>query len=335
MAAKPQEDFFKSRSLTFGTFIDRDEFLHPEQDHPGDSCTETQYFGFYVPEANIYGFCYFWLHPNLDTVMSGLFACQGFKRQHLQAELFDFYQNMSRKTVITNDLRSFKLPNSYQVDVITPGKQMRMRYDDPVRQNRLDLRISAAGPVAMRANNKHFEQTMRYQGELLLRGESFKVDCCNVRDRSWGELRPEQTLSFPPLTWTTGYFGEELSFNCSAFDHPDFNPPSLGEFPIAAEQAFNDGWVVRDGRLIKLRSIRKLTQRDPQIGRPVSHIIHAVDVEERAYEIKGTVTAGLPFAFWPNVYTHLGMTRWEWDGKVGWGDTQECHWTDYIQKFVK
>jgi hypothetical protein len=335
MSAKPQEDFFKSRSFGFGSFTEKDDFLHPNQICSGDSCTETQYFGFYVPKANIYAFCYFWLHPNINCVMGGLAVCQGLKRSHLQAELFDFNTYLSKDTVIKNDLHSYRLPNSYQVDVLEPGKKMRLRYDDPVRQNRLDLSIAAMMPPAMRANNRHFEQAMKYEGELTLRGQKHQVDCYNVRDRSWGELRPEEALPFPPMTWTTGIFGDNFAFNCSAFDHPDYNPITLKEFPISAEQAFNDGWVFRDGQLAKIKSVKKLTMRDPETGRPLSHVMDMVDVDNREYHITGTITAGLPFGGWLNLYTHLCLTKWECEGMTGWGDTQDLHWTDFERQFTK
>lgn len=334
MAEKVEEDFFKSRSLEFGSFAPADEFLHPHIACHGDTCTETQYFGFYVPEARVYAFAYLWVHPNLQTVFGGLVVCEGFKRHHLQAELFDFRANLSRSSALPEDLRSFRLPNSYQVDVLEPGKRMRLRYSDPRRENELDIEATAAGPVAMRANQKHFEQAMHYRGSLTLRGKSYAVDCHNVRDRSWGEPRPEDPLPFPPLTWTTGCFGESFAFNCSAFDHPDYNPETKADFPISASQAFNDGWVFCDGELVKIKAIKKLTTRDSRTGRPVSHVIEALDVMNRSFHITGTVVAGLPLSCWPNCVTHLGLTRWEYDGRVGWGDTQEVQWTDYMRSFT-
>ncbi len=335
MSDNSQEGFFKSASPTFGTFTDRDDYLHPDLVHPDDTSTETQYFGFYVPEANIYGFSYFWMHPNMDSIMGGVLAAQGFKKHHLQSEMFDFLLNIRGSTVIKDDLRSYTLPNSYQVDVLEPGKKMRMRYEDAARGNRLDLMVTATMPVAMRSNNKHFEQAMKYEGELLLRGKPYKVNCHNVRDRSWGEPRAEVTMSLPPLTWTTGAFGDDFAFNCSAFDHPDLNPLSQKEFPMTPERAFNDGWVWRDGKMSKIKSVKKLTTRDPETGRPMTHMMEMVDIHGREYLIKGTITAGLPFSFWPNCMTHLGLTKWECEGLTGWGDTQEVHWTDYMRKFTK
>ena len=335
MSNNAKEDFFKSHSKAFGTFTDNDDYLHPELVVRGGTCTETQYFGFYVPEANIYGFTYFWLRPNLNAIMGGIFICEGIKRNHIQAELFDFHQNILHTEVITDDLRHYKLPNSYEVEVLEPGKRMRLRYDDPVLQNKVDLAITAASPVAMRANNKHFEQAMHYKGSLTLRGKTHQVDCYNVRDRSWGELRPEVGMELPPLTWTTGCFGPDFAFNCSAFDHPDRNPVTMKALPITEEMAFNDGWIWRNGELVKITSINKLTQRDPVNGRPLSHDMLAVDVNGREYHIKGTVTAGLPQSFWPNCLSHMGMTRWDCDGNTGWGDTQEIQWAEFTRKFTQ
>ena len=142
-------------------------------------------------------------------------------------------------------------------------------------------------------------------------------------------------MSFPPLTWTTGTFGDNFAFNCSAFDHPDLDPASLKDFPITAAQSFNDGWVFRDGQMAKLKSVRKLTLRDPITGCPQSHMMEMVDANNREYLIRGTTVAGLPFSFWPNCMTHLCMTRWECEGLTGWGEAQEVQWSDYMRKFTK
>ena len=336
MSDNANEGFFKSASPTFGAFDPaKDDYLHPQLNHPHYTATETQYFGFYVPEGNLYGFTYLWLHPNMKSVMGGIFVCQGIKQHHLQAEMYDFLLNMHQDEVLKNDLRSFTLPNSYGVDVLEPGKKMRLRYEEAARGNKVDLMITDVMPVAMRANNKHFEQAMRYEGDITLRGKKYKVDCRNVRDRSWGEPRPEITMSLPPLTWTTGTFNDGFAFNCSAFDHPDLNPLSQKEFPMTAERAFNDGWVWRDGKMAKLKSAKKITTRDPVTGMPMSHRMEMTDTLGREFLITGVTKAGLPMSFWPNCVSFMCMTEWKCEGMTGWGDTQEIQWTDYIRKFRK
>lgn len=330
-----ESGWFSTGNPGFGQFSDADDMLHPLQTQPGDTLTETQYFGFNIPEENIYGFGYLWLHPNLNVVSGGLFACEGIKRTHMQAELFDMHAYVDRKAVLKNDLHAYRMPNSYGVDVIKPGQHMRIQYEDSQRKNRLNVEARAIMPVAMRANNKHFEQAMKMDGELVLRGKTYRIDGYNVRDRSWGELRPEDSQGLPPMTWTTGVFGDDFAFNCSAFDNATLNPDWRDKLVFPAERAFNDGWIFRDGELLRIISAEKLTRRDPISGRPVSHQIKMTDALGRVYQISGTVTASLPWAGWPNMITHLGLTRWECNGRIGWGDTQEVQWNDYVHRCTR
>ena len=329
------EDWLKTPSNQFGTFTDADDFLHPDIRQSGASLTETQYFGFNIPEENIYGFTYLWLHPNLDVVTGGVFACQGMKRNHMQAELFDVHAYLPKDEILSNDLHFYQLPNSYAAEVIEPGNSMRIRYDDPTRQNSFDFTTTAIMPVAMRGNNLHFEQAMKNNGELMLRGKRYIIgDTYNVRDRSWGQLRPEEINPIPPNTWMTGTFNDDCAFNCNAFDHPDLDPEWKGTYEWPADKSLSDGWIYRDGELIKIVAAKKLTRRDRASGRPIDHEILMTDINGDEHRITGTTTAGLPWAGWPNMICHLYLTRWEYDDMVGWGDTQECQWNDYVQRFV-
>ncbi len=331
MSAKENEDWFKTPSAGFGDFTDADDFLHPQEVVEGDTLTETQYFGFNIPEENIYGFSYFWLHPNLDVVTGGLFACQGLKNSSMQAELFDMHAYVSKDRVITNDLQAYEFPNSYAVKVLEPGKRMRIAYNDEARGNRLDMEATAIMPVAMRGNNKHFEQGMKNSGELVLRGKRYSLDnTYAVRDRSWGQLRPEDNTAMPPMTWLTGTFGDDFAFNCNCADHPDLSPDWSGVLEMPAENTFHDGWIFENGELVRLKSARKSTRRDPQTGRPLRHDIQAQAADGSTYHITGEITAGLPWSGWPNMVCQLYLTRWECKGRTGWGDTQEVQWNDYV-----
>lgn len=40
----------------------------------------------------------------------------------------------------------------------------------------------------MFSSNKHFEQTMKSKGEVMLCGRKFKVDSHTILGRSWGRL---------------------------------------------------------------------------------------------------------------------------------------------------
>jgi hypothetical protein len=68
--------------------------------------------------------------------------------------------------------------------------------------------LTAVDDPIVWANGKHFEQVMRTQGQLVLRGQRHDVDSFNIRDRSWGELRPEGHNPAPPYNWVHGVFDE-------------------------------------------------------------------------------------------------------------------------------
>jgi hypothetical protein len=315
----------------FGPYGPEDELLHPaaRKDISHDALTETQYFGFNVPAASIHGFSYFWHHPNLGIISGGVAAWQGIKPHHLAAELYDHRMFMSDK-VITSDIDHYKTDVGYQVDVIEPFQKLRIRYDDPSRGNALDITYSAVTPPAMLPTRKHFEQTMKTRGFLTLRGKRYEVDGYNVRDRSWGEARREEPVAFPPVVWLTGAFGDDFSFNCTLTDHPSRDPEWKGLFDIADDMVLKGGWIWRNGQHKRVVRAIQRTERDRHSLRPLSHDLELVDSDGERIHLKGTIGTSSPSGFWPNVSIHVGLVRWECAGRTGWGDSQECQWTDFV-----
>jgi len=326
------QSFLHSQTAVgFGEYGPEDELLHPSFRNgiAHAALTETQYFGFSVPEERIHGLAYFWHHPNLGTISGGVSAWQGIKRHHLESELYDHRMFMSDK-LITSNIDHYKNDTGYQVDVIEPFKTMRIRYDDPSRKNALDITYTALGPPAMLANRKHFEQPMKTKGFLMLRGRRYEVDGYNVRDRSWGESRLEDPIGFPPLAWLTGVFGEDFSFNCTLTDHPKRSPEWLGIYQVPDEQVLKGGWIYRKGGRTRVVEGIKLTKRDPVTLCPLSHDVELIDQAGQRLHLTGTIVASSPSGYWPNAYIHIALTRWECEGRIGWGDSQECQWTDYV-----
>jgi hypothetical protein len=315
----------------FGAVTDTDEYLHG--DGPaGDSLTETWYWGFSVPEARINCYAYCWVHPNLGVVTAGLFIYQGIKRQHLAAELFDMPTFLSADVV--GDGREIAVPNGLRVTVIEPLEHIRMQFADASRQTELDVELRAVAAPIVRANGKHFEQVMRTRGELVLRGERYDVDGFHVRDRSWGELRPESPAPSPPYTWVTGVFDDgALAFNVGSLDDPRRGPHWLDDYEIPASAAFKDGWITVEGRARRIVEASTLVQRLRGSLRPARIELELRDAEDQRYEITGEVMAGLPWGGWHNITCHLGLVRWGLDGRVGWGDSMDVQWNDYVWRY--
>ena len=315
----------------FGKAVPEDEYYHG-WGPPGDALTETWYWGFNIPDAAINCFIYCWVHPNLDVVSTGLIIYQGIKRHHLAAELFDMPAYLKAGPVVGNGSR-IVVPNGLTVEVAEPLREMRLSYADAGRDTNCDIRLVAVDAPIMRANNLHFEQVMRATGTLRLRGIDYAVDCFTVRDRSWGELRPESHNPVPPYNWVTGVFDEgKLAFNIGSHDDPAGDPEWTGKMIVDPAKIFKDGWVVRDGNQIRVVDAAKRVWRDSQALRPERFEIDLHEEGGRWSRIDGTVIASVPGFHWPNIATHLALVQWEMDGMIGYGESQDVQWNDYVYK---
>lgn len=326
--------FWETKNTAFLQATPDCDMLHPQSriEEPGSSLTETQYFGFNIPEENIHALCYMWHHPNLGVVTGGAWVWQGIKRHNLQSEIFDFLTYTSDEC-LRDDLHDYKLDNGYHVTTVEPLKRHRIRYSDPERKNSFDIEFTATMPAMLLSSGKHFEQGMRAKGELTLRGRHYAVDCFTVRDRSWGQLRSERHSSAPPMAWMACAFDDDLAFGCTAFDDPAGEPEWLGQLEIPGGDNVKGGWIYREGQLIPIVSATKRTHRDPDSLFPTSIEMTMGDPTGRTYEVHGEVIAAANWRTWHNFESIVCLTRWTLDGSVGYGDTQECQWSDYIRLF--
>ncbi len=316
----------------FGLAEPRHEYFQTGGTHTEDSVSQTWYWGFNIPEAKINAFAYCWTHPNLDVVTGGLMIYQGHKAQTQACELFDIF-SFNKMTPIVGDGSLICFPNGMRVEVVDPLQHIRLTYEDATRQTKVDVDIRGTAAPLMRANNQHFEQVMKVTGDLLLRGAAYEVDCYNVRDRSWGEPRPENSAPLPPYTWVTGAFGEAMAFNLGAHDDPGSNPEWLGVYDLDPASVFKDGWVQIDGEQRRLKWARKATKREFTLCRPLRHEIEMEDTTGRLYRLSGEIIAQSCWAGWANANVWLGLVEWNWEGKTGHGETQEVQWNDYVWRF--
>jgi hypothetical protein len=322
--------FFLKQNQGFRAISASDELLHPERNKlvTADSLTETQYFGFSVPEARIHSYTYLWHHPNLHVVTGGLWAWRGVKRYMVQSELCDFGTYMN-DSVLANDLHAYRLANGFGVKILEPLKRFHLTYADPVRDNSVNLIYEAVAPAVMFGDGNHFEQSMRVTGELTLRGTRYAVDCFNVRDRSWGKARPENNIPMPPASWMTGVFNRDFSFNCNVFDQASGNPELTGSFALPEAQTLAGGWLFRSGKLGRIVRVRKRVARAPESLISNEIEFDAVDEFDRRLQVRGTLVASCPWQAWGNFNASINLMRWESEGQVAYGDCQEPLWNDY------
>lgn len=326
--------FIQNFDARFGTYETGHEQMQPRYraTQPHHGLTETQYFGFSIPDKNIHAFLYLWLHPNLEVVSGGPIVWQGSKSIQHAAELFD-YRSYLPAAQLGGNLAGYRLENSYAVEMTQPGRAFRLRYEDEARGNGYDLTYTAVSDVMMWPSSRHYEQVMKVEGELLLRGERHVVDGYNVRDRSWGEARLEDPNPAPPACWMTATFGPDFAFNITATDHPDLNPLWKNVFSVDPDKVSKFGWMIVDGEPVVVERTVKHTTYDMRTLMPERIDMEVFDTRGRQFVITGTVQASLPFNTWPNLRVPICLTRWECNGRTGYGDTQEAQWTDFIAAF--
>lgn len=332
----PNTFFLSSYDQRIGATDDSADALHPEANALVNSyaCTETQYLGFSIPEANIHALNYIWHHPKMNTLLGGNIVFQGDKLMTVAAELCDMRCYMS-DSVLANGLSDFTLDNSYRVQVLEPRKKFHISYHDPQRGNAFDVTLTAIMPIAMWPSGRHFEQAMKTEGELLLRGQRHKVNGYTVRDRSWGEARSEAAAPIPVTGWMTGTFGDDFAFNCNALDHPELNPLWQDGFSISPEQTLMGGWVWIDGEIVPIASVRKHTDYERTTLFPKVFELSLTLANGRTLELRGRVQCACPFNPWINVYAPICLTEWICNGRTGHGEVQDVQWTDFVHRYAQ
>jgi hypothetical protein len=325
-----EKPFFLKLNEGFAQIDAKDDLLHPEKNKLvlADSLTETQYFGFSVPEAGIHSFAYMWHHPNLHVLTGGLWAWSGIKQAMVQSELCDLRTYMN-DSALKDDLHDYRLENGYGVKILEPLKRFHMTYSDPVRNSSVDLIYEAVAPAVMYGDGNHFEQPMQVTGELVLRGKRYDVDCFNVRDRSWGKARPEEIIPVPASSWMTGVFSPDFSFNCTIFDHVSGNPELTGQFALPEEKALTSGWIYRNEKVGRIVKAKKRVAREPVSLLPSTIEFEAMDEFDRSIHVRGTLIASCPWQAWGNLHVNISLMRWECEGLIAHGDCQGAMWNDY------
>lgn len=324
--------FFISQNSGFAPITAQDELLHPERNAlvKADSLTETQYFGFCIPQEQIHAYGYLWHHPNLRIVGGGLFVWQGHKRSVTHGELCD-YRNYMSDAVLQGDLHRYRLENSYGVTVVEPLRRHHMSYQDRARGNAVELDYEAVSPPVMFADGNHFEQAMKVTGTLQLRGRSYTVDCYTLRDRSWGKPRPEDNLPLPGASWMQGVFGDDLAFSCNLFDQAESSAELRGTaLALPIDRTLNGGWIYRDGVVSRLVRGLKRIEREPDSRMPRRVELEIVDERGRELRISGRCIASTTWMPWSNIFMPITLMRWECEGRMAYGDCQEGVWNDYL-----
>ena len=302
------------------------ERFQPWPKEAGIELVETSYFGFNIPEANLDCRIHHWIHPHLGGSSGGVSIFSGKKPYLITADYVDHRDFMPLPPSIVN----CTWPSGVRIDMIEPMRRFRIEYTDKARDTWFEVEYVAVMPMAVRPDGRRFTQALRTTGKLVLRGVEHKIDGWFTRDRSWGGKRSEKPVAVPPLCWTAGVFDDSFAFHVAAFESPQRHPDYATRYPfIKAGENHFWGYVWNEGKL------RGITRVDIYVGRaadgisPESVEMQITDSEGRCYDIRGTVQARTTFQIWANMMGFMSLTRWECDGKVGYGDHQDFNGNDH------
>jgi hypothetical protein len=201
-------------------------------------------------------------------------------------------------------------------------------------------------------HNPHLDQLGHITGELVLRGERIPIDCHSIRDRTWGPrggrhsasqkaeyVRGEYRVLEPSgPTWRQIERQRGRGRLQYIFGHTDdqtgflsFVRPQDGN--AEGWSPMNMGWLLKDGvfgRLDKSKS-RMRVFRDVVTGWSSHMQVELVDLDGRSMEAEGfTVSHMCEGGGGSNA-----LMRWEYDGKIGWGEDQDGWRPDHFTEMLR
>ena len=217
---------------------------------------ETYWLGFYVPEANLYGWIYM-----VFRAATGAVVCDVEFIDRKSFNMFDArYIDIQNHLKIPADLASFRLANGLQFNAKSPREYrvdyigvadteihldfvgIHEPYDihdpeiDPMARASADDAVEHSGFGSAYAS--HFDLTMRATGWVKVRGQRYEVNSLATNDHSWGP-RPERGMRM--MAYMNAHFAD------------DYVLQSIWEFdagrPDGEQHTFKHGYVVIDKEL--------------------------------------------------------------------------------------
>ena len=219
--------------------------------------------------------------------------------------------------LIDQKLTDLTLANGIRYECLEPQKKWRVRYDDPDGGNEIHVDLIVTGIVAPNMlGESHVDQPCRYQGTIVLHGETIAVDDYGFRDRSWGP-RPQFGQGIHGGSMMRGGYSYATASDTHAFHAITMD---FGTGAIAIH-----GSYMRDGEWAKLKGgERRVIERDGE-GFPLIVELDGVDELGREFNARGETTNSLGFLINPNLYTINCLTRWSFDGITTWGEDHDNH----------
>lgn len=327
--------FMSGGSVGFGDPALATDFILEKPHSLHSTATETWWYQFFIPELELNGEVYFWVHTNLRTMSGGVWIYKGIKTHHLAAEHFNWKNHMPYPEVSSDGVSAPEL--GLTIRIIDPLKKQEVIYRDERTGTHLQFEATALLPPICRTSNAHFDQPMHIKGMLRLNGEDFGIDCFAHRDRSWGEPRYEDSMVHPNVAWCIGLSTDgNTGFLFNGVDEPAFDPV-VASYNLPKESHLKDGWYFKNGDLRRVVDFSKRTIRGKDRMQPLGIDCEFTDSAGEKHRAIGKIIACVHWCPWPNMVVYFGaLSRWTLDGDtVCFGNSQELFWAESVKRILR
>jgi hypothetical protein len=298
-----------------------DDEFHKPDDNPW--YLETFWFSYHVPERNLEGYVYTKFYPNQRIYGGGALVWDDSAYLPWEVQYYDLQWHLPWPSGLKT-LRDCSLPNGTSLRCLEPLRKYHVAYQS--EELEVDLVWDAVLPAFSQPRGDvpylfagHIDHPGRATGTIRLHGETIAVDCIAQRDRSWGPRTENRQLRM-------GY--------CHAVTSAQSGFLVITS-PTASADPVLSGYRMKDGELGHFVSGERWLEREEN-GNPTRSILRGQDDRGRPFEAVGTVLSRIAFPSFAGIFHVISLTRWEYDGVVGYGEDQDlfhpARWRDFIRE---
>lgn len=290
---------------------------------------ETNYFGLYIPQVPFNIGVYALFRTNVGVVNTNVSVNSGRHTFPWAAEHWDAWGAAAMPE--HTDLLDYTLPNGLHVRCPEPNHVWDIDYEhgpvslhfhfralmDPYDINDPDedpmvARTAGTDTTWGHAYAGHFDQSGHYEGELVLDGTRYPIDCVATMDHSWG-IRQERQTSV--MSWLHAHVDDDLLVH-GIFDFD----PELGP-DAATPLTLTHGYAVRDGQRFGLTGGHGVSHRSGFYPDRIE--LDLVDESNETYSLAGEAQTTFPWQAWPGTVGHNVLAKWRVNGRSGWGEAMD------------
>jgi hypothetical protein len=304
----------------------------------GHTWSETNFFCASIPEERLMITFYTLFRKGIGVMLSDIVVFGAFTNSRAELVYLDSQQhlpaceNLSDYTTANGLTIKALTIRDYQIDYVGfDNTEAHLKFvglhepfdiHDPAHSPRAvaDMAGRAATAGQGEAYAHHFDLTGHITGTLTVRGTTYRVDCIETMDHSWGR-RPEVGLR--TLGWMHAHFGKDLALHwINQFDL---------ERKTDRAHALAHGYVLEDGRITGLSDLDLRVTRQGTL--PIAIEASATDANGRVITLNGAAQLAAPWTPYTCVLLGVALMRWTLpDGRVGYGHVQEVYPLDMLTR---